>query len=259
MPSPFIYPSVQARVSEPEWQARVELAAFYRIVARYGMTDLTNNHITYKVPDTDAQFLINPFGLSYEEITASCLIRIDSKGEMLLQPDPCYGINPTGFVIHGAIHAARPEIKCIAHTHTRAGTAVSSMECGLLMFNQTALSLLGTVGYHAYEGLSLDRGEQARLADDLGRNYVLVLRNHGLLACGRSVAEAFIYLYNVEMSCRIQVDALASGAKLTQIDPAARSAVQAVYDKYRTSSTVGRMEWAAQLRWLDRHDSSYRE
>jgi ribulose-5-phosphate 4-epimerase/fuculose-1-phosphate aldolase len=254
----FVYPSVRAGVTEGEWNARVELAAFYRVVARHGMTDLTNNHITLKIPDAEDQFLLNPHGLAYDEITASSLVKIDSRGKILLQPDPAFGINFTGFVIHGAIHDARSDIRCVAHTHTRAGVAVSAMECGLLMLNQTSLSLAGQIGYHSYEGVSLDLAEQQRLAADLGSNFTLILRNHGLLACGRSVAEAFIMLYNLEMSCRIQVDAMACGNKLVPITPAAADAVKTMYKDYRALNSVGRLEWAAELRWLDGHDSSYR-
>jgi ribulose-5-phosphate 4-epimerase/fuculose-1-phosphate aldolase len=186
-------------------------------------------------------------------------MKIDDRGQVLIQPDQRFNINYTGFVIHGAIHGARTEIVCIAHTHTRAGIAVSCMECGLLMINQTSLSLSNAVAYHDYEGLSLNTEEQKRLVADLGGNYAMIMRNHGLLACGRSVAEAFINLYNLEASCRIQVDVLASGAKVSPISRAAADAVSSIYGKYRDTSTVGQMEWAAQLRWLDRHDPSYRE
>jgi ribulose-5-phosphate 4-epimerase/fuculose-1-phosphate aldolase len=259
MSNPFVYPSIRTRVSEVEWQSRVELAAFYRVVARYGMTDLTNNHITLKLADAPNHFLINPFGLSYDEITASSLLKIDRTGKIVVQPDPLYGLNQTGFIIHGAIHDARVEIACIAHTHTRAGVAVSCLECGLLTLNQTSLSLFGAVGYHDYEGLSLDLDEQHRLAADLGNHYVMILRNHGLLACGRSVAEAFINLYNLEMSCRIQIDALSCGRPLVSPAAQATDAVHAVYTQYRSTASVGQMEWAAELRWLDRYHPSYRE
>jgi ribulose-5-phosphate 4-epimerase/fuculose-1-phosphate aldolase len=256
----FTYPSVRAQVTEGEWRARVELAAFYRVVHRYGMTDLTNNHITLKVPDSEDHFLINPFGLSYDEITASSLVKIDSRGKMLLQPDSNFGINYTGFVIHGAVHGARPEITCVVHTHSRAGIAVSAMDCGLLMLSQTSLFMDGVVGYHDYEGLALDLDEQKRLIADLGTtNYAMILRNHGLLACGRTVAEAFINIYSLEMSCKIQVDAMASGAKIVPMSGASMKAVRTVFDKYRAMPVVGDMEWAAELRRLDKHDPTYRE
>jgi ribulose-5-phosphate 4-epimerase/fuculose-1-phosphate aldolase len=147
----------------------------------------------------------------------------------------------------------------VVHTHTRAGIAVSAMECGLLMLSQTSLFMDGVVGYHAFEGLALELDERKRLVADLGDNYAMILRNHGLLACGRSVAEAFINIYSLEMSCRLQVDAMASGTQLTHIEPAAMKATKIVFDRYRASNTVGRMEWAAELRKLDRIDPSYKE
>jgi ribulose-5-phosphate 4-epimerase/fuculose-1-phosphate aldolase len=227
---------VRAQVSDAEWQARIELAALYRAVHRYGLIDLIYNHITLKVPGTDDQFLVNPYGLSYDEITASSLMTIDSAGQILLQPDHGYGINYTGFVIHGAIHAARPEIHCVAHTHTRAGIAVSAMQCGVLPLSQSAMRFHGTIGYHAFEGFAVDLAEQARL-----------------------VEEAFVNLHQLEMVCRAQVDVLASGAAITPIGEEAIRASRAVLDRLRHSGNEGRLEWAAQLRWLERNQPDYRD
>jgi ribulose-5-phosphate 4-epimerase/fuculose-1-phosphate aldolase len=250
---------VRAQVSDAEWQARIELAALYRAVHRYGLIDLIYNHITLKVPGTDDQFLVNPYGLSYDEITASSLMTIDSAGQILLQPDHGYGINYTGFVIHGAIHAARPEIHCVAHTHTRAGIAVSAMQCGVLPLSQSAMRFHGTIGYHAFEGFAVDLAEQARLVEDLGEHDTMILRNHGLLACGRTVAQAFVNLHQLEMVCRAQVDVLASGAAITPIGEEAIRASRAVLDRLRHSGNEGRLEWAAQLRWLERNQPDYRD
>ena len=251
--------SLKSKVSEEEWKARVELAAFYRIVFRYGMSQLTNNHITLEVPGTDGEFLLNPWGLSYDEVTASSLMKIDAKGNVLLQPDHGLGLNYTGFVIHGAIHKARPELKCIAHTHTQAGIAVSTLDEGLMMINNSSLFLVDTVAYHDYEGPSTNLAEQERLVRDLGTNDVMVLYNHGLLACGRTVAEAFMNLHSLETSCRIQMDVLATGKKLRPLSPAAIDAMRSAIVDYRKSGRIGTMEWASEVRWLDRNDQSYRE
>lgn len=251
--------SMRASVSEAEWSARVELAAFYRAVHRYGMVDLIYNHITLKVPDAEGQFLVNPYGLSYDEIDASSLMKIDHDGQILLQPDHGFGINYTGFVIHGAIHAARPDIHCIAHTHTRAGIAVSAMACGVLPLSQSAMRFHGNIGYHAFEGFAVDRSEEERLVADLGEHDNLMLRNHGLLSCGRTVAQTFVHLHQLEMVCRAQVDVLASGAAVTPVDQAAIRASRAILDRLRFSGNEGRLEWAAELRWLDRNHPDYRD
>lgn len=251
--------SLRDKVAEDEWAARVELAAFYRIVSRYGMSQLTNNHITLRVPRSDGQFLLNPHGLSYDEITASSLMKINSDGEIALQPDHGLGINYTGYVIHGAIHDARPDTHCVAHTHSRSGTAVSSLECGLVLFNQSSQFLEGNVAYHDYEGPATNLEERERLVANLGTKDVLVLRNHGLLACGRTVAECFVNLFYAEMSCRAQIDAMSTGQKIIEVDPAAREAMRSSISAYRDSGHMGRMEWAAEMRWLDRTDISYRD
>jgi ribulose-5-phosphate 4-epimerase/fuculose-1-phosphate aldolase len=246
-------------VSEEEWEARIELAAFYRSVARLGMTDLIANHITLKVPGSEDEFLINPLGLYYDEVTASSLMKINAKGDIVLQPDHGYGINYTGFVIHGAIHEARPEITCVAHTHTRAGMAVSAMECGLLMLCQNSLFADECVGYHDYEGPALNLDERKRLKADLGDNYMMILRNHGLLACGRTVAETFVNLYQLETSCRVQVDAMAAGTRLTTVPEEARTITRDLFKKYRAAGAYGDLDWKAELRKLDKLDPSYRQ
>jgi ribulose-5-phosphate 4-epimerase/fuculose-1-phosphate aldolase len=250
--------SLRSQVTEEEWAVREELAAFYRVVHRYGMSQLTNNHITLKVPGAEDHFLLNPWGLSYDEITASSLMKIDLAGNIVLQPSHGLGINYTGFVIHGAIHGARPDIHCIVHTHTRAGIAVATMECGLLMLHNSAYYLADNVAYHDWEGPSLKVEEQQRLVDSLGDRDTMILRHHGLLACGRNVAEAFLNLHSLEFSCQIQIDVLGSGQSLRPPPPEAADEMREVMRGYRKSGQIGLVEWAAERRWLDRHDPSYR-
>ena len=249
---------VRERVSEAEWQMRVNLAACYRLVARYGMTDLIYNHITARVPGEPGHILINPYGYLYTEITASSLYKIDLDGNTVLKPDTHYSINHAGYVIHSAVHGARHDVKCVIHTHSRAGMAVSAMKCGLLPLTQTAMRFHGKLSYHPYEGPALDLAERERLVHDLGENDVMMLKNHGILACGRSVAEAFNQLYWLEMACKAQVDAMAANTELElpNADVAEKTAhlfapgVRRVY---------GEMEWEAMLRQLDREDGSYRD
>ena len=184
------FKSVKDQVSPEEWQARVELAACYRLVDQYEMTDLIYNHITARIPGTE-HLLINLYGLLYKEITASSLVKIDVEGEIIAKPDTDYGINKSGYVIHGAIHKARPEVKCVLHTHTRAGIAVSAMNCGLLPLSQTSIRFHDHIGYHDFEGPAVDLDERERIVKDLGQHNALIMRNHGLLTCGPSVPEAF--------------------------------------------------------------------
>jgi ribulose-5-phosphate 4-epimerase/fuculose-1-phosphate aldolase len=248
---------VRDRVSGEEWQMRVDLAACYRLVARYGMTDLIYNHITARVPGEDGHILINPYGFLYTEITASGLYKIDLDGNVVLKPDTHYGINHAGYVIHSAVHGARHDIACVIHTHSRAGMAVSAMKCGLLPLTQTAMRFHNRVSYHDYEGPAIDLDERPRLVRDLGTNDVMMLRNHGILACGRSVAEAFNILYWLEMACKAQVDAMAANTELTFPggDTAERTAHLFAPGVRRT---YGEMEWEAMLRQLGREDASYR-
>ena len=208
------FPSLKGRVSDAEWETRVALAACYRLVDLFGMSDLTYNHITARIPGTDDHLLINLYGLLYREITASSLVKIDLEGNILHKPDTDYGINKSGYVIHGAIHKARPDVKCIIHTHTRAGMAVSAMKCGLLPLNQTAIRFHGHIGYHDYEGPAINLDERVRIVENLGPHNALVMRNHGLLTCGPTIPQAFNTMYQLEMSARAQVDAMAAGTDL---------------------------------------------
>ncbi|GAA4343559.1 class II aldolase/adducin family protein [Pigmentiphaga soli] len=244
------FPSVRETVSREEWQARLELAACYRLVDLFGMTDLIYNHITLRIPNTEDHLLINLYGLLYKEITASSLVKIDLEGNILSKPPTDYGINKSGYVIHGAIHAARHDVKCIIHTHTRAGIAVSAMECGLLPMSQTSIRFVDHLAYHAYEGPAIDLAERERLVADLGQHNAMILRNHGLLTCGPSAAEAFNLLYNLELSCRAQVDALAGGTKLQLPTPEVLARTAHLYQP-GTRRPYGVLEWPAMLRLLE--------
>ena len=240
------FPSVKDQVSPDEWAARVELAACYRLVDRYGMTDMIYNHITSKVPGTE-HFLVNLYGLLYKEITASSLVKIDLDGEVIWKPDTDYTYNRSGYVIHGAIHGARPDVGAIIHTHTRAGMAISSQKRGLLSLTQTSMRFAGHMGYHDYEGPAINKAEQKRLVNDLGHHSAMILKNHGLLTCGPTVPEAFNLMYQLEMSCRAQVDALSAQVTEPDDDVVAHTANQYQPGVRRP---YGVLEWPAMLRRL---------
>lgn len=269
--------SVRSQVGAQEWQTRVDLAACYRLLSVYGMTDLIYNHVSARIPGEGEHYLINPYGMLYDEITASSLVKIDVEGQTLLQPDHGYNVNVAGFYLHAPIHKARPDVQCIIHTHTRAGTAVSALEEGLLPLSQTAMRFAGRVAYHDFEGPAISGAECDRVVRDLGDQDILVLRNHGLLACGRSIAQAFNAMYWLENACRIQVDALACNRALRMPTPeAVRNTVTCfagteitLLNESTTNPTLaaearvdkggyGGLEWAALLRRLDRIDPSYR-
>jgi ribulose-5-phosphate 4-epimerase/fuculose-1-phosphate aldolase len=251
--------SMRSRCSEAEWDARIDLAACYRLVELYGMSDMMANHISARVPGEDNAFLINPYGMLYEEITASSLIKVDLEGKILAKPDfgeLDYGINQAGYILHSAIHAARHEIACVIHTHTWANMAVSALECGLLPMTQTAMRFL-KIGYHDYQGVVLDNAEQASLVRDLGGAEALILRNHGALTVGRTVGEAFNWMHRLELACRSQLAALASGRGLLAVPP---QVLEATWNNYQrgTRRPYGLMEWPALLRKLDRLDPGFR-
>jgi ribulose-5-phosphate 4-epimerase/fuculose-1-phosphate aldolase len=246
------FKSVKDEVSAEEWQARVQLAAAYRLVDLYGMTDLIYNHITVRIPGTE-HLLINLYGLLYKEITASSLAKIDVEGGIIWKPETDYGINNAGYVIHGAIHKARPDVACVTHTHTRAGMAVSSMACGLLPLNQTSIRFHGNIGYHDYEGPAINTDERQRIVQSLGQHNALIMRNHGLLTCGPDIPQAFNLLYQLEMSCRAQVDAMAARTEL--LVPADEILDRTVH-LYRpgTRRPYGVLEWPAMIRRLQAED-----
>jgi len=253
-------PSLKTEVTPQEWQARVDLAACYRLTAHYGMSDMMANHITLRIPGQEHAFLTNPYGMMYEEMTASCLVKIDHDGEVLYMPDfgdLNYGLNKPGFILHSAVHKARPEVNCIIHTHTAAGLAVSSLACGMLPINQTAMRFLN-VSYHDYMGVVLDMAEQEVLVHDLGTTDAMVLRNHGLLTCGRSVGEAFNWMHRMELSCRAQLAAMACN---TPLQPVSQQVLDETFMNYQpqTRRPFGVMEWPGLLRMLDRMDPSFRD
>lgn len=249
--------SLKDKVSPDEWEARVNLAACYRLVALYGMTDMIANHISVRVPGQRGQFLINAYGLFYEEITASSLYKIDLDGEVILPPDLDLSFNRAGFVVHSAIHAARHDVDCVIHTHTPMGMAVSAMKCGLLPLTQTAMRF-ASVAYHDYESVAVDLGERERLARDLGQADVMILRNHGLVACGPSIPEAFSNIYRLELACRTQVAAMSCGTELVIPPPEVIERTHHLY-KPTTRRPWGVLEWPGLLRMLDRRDPSYRD
>ncbi|MDP6565765.1 MAG: class II aldolase/adducin family protein [Alphaproteobacteria bacterium] len=244
-------------VSAAEWEQRVKLAAVYRIFARLGWDDLIYTHISARVPGPEGHFLINPFGLMYEEVTASNLVKIDLAGERV-DPDEPNQINYAGYIIHSAVHEVHAAIHCVIHLHTDAGVAVASQRDGLLPLSQFNLFQYGGVAYHDYEGLALDADEKQRLVADLGECRMMILRNHGTLTVGETVEEAFFHMYNLERACAIQIAARAGGAELALIP-------EAVMAEYRRDKPVGSrfggfgaLELAAWMRKLDRQEPDFR-
>lgn len=248
--------SIKMQVSDEEWKARVDLAACYRIVAMYGWDDLVFTHISARVPGGEDHFLINPYGLLFEEITASSLVKVDLNGEKVL--DSPHPVNPAGFVIHSAIHASREDAGCVLHTHTKAGIAVSAQADGLLPISQTSLFPYVTLGYHNYEGVALNDDEKPRLVADLGMNNALILRNHGLLTTAPTVADAFLFMYVLETACQIQIMAQSGGSELVQVPEPVIAGIQAQAEQV-TKGLGGALVWPALLRKLDRRDASFRD
>jgi ribulose-5-phosphate 4-epimerase/fuculose-1-phosphate aldolase len=245
--------SMKEVVSAEEWQLRVDLAACYRLVALYGWSDLVFTHISARVPGPEHQFLINPYGLMFDEITASSLVKVDQQCNKLSESP--FPVNPAGFVIHSAIHAARLDIGCVLHTHSRAGVAVSAQRCGVLPISQQSTFVLASLGYHAYEGIAVRDDEKARLQSDLAHNQFLMLRNHGLLTVGKTVPDAFLAMYTFENTCRIQIDAQAGG-ELVRFDPHIMEGLA----QARQKATLGQgsnIAWPALIRKLDRIDPGY--
>ena len=243
-------------VTEQEWQTRVDLAAAYRLVALYGWDDLIFTHISSRVPGGEHHFLLNPYGMMFEEVTASSLVKVDLAGNKVMESP--YFVNPAGFTIHSAVHAAREDALCVMHLHTDYGIAVSAQREGLLPISQQAMLALQSLAYHDYEGLALNEDEKPRLVSDLGDKNHMILRNHGLLTVGRSPAEAFLAMFLLERACKIQILAQSGNSELVRVpDPIVRlveSQVKAV--------TVGQgaaLTWPGLLRKLDRIDASYRD
>jgi ribulose-5-phosphate 4-epimerase/fuculose-1-phosphate aldolase len=250
----LIAPAAPPAMSHEERQTRIDLAAAYRLVAHYGWDDLIFTHISARVPGPDHHFLINPYGMLFSEITASSLVKVDLEGSKV--GDSTYDINPAGFTIHSAVHAAREDARCVLHLHTLAGVAVSCQEHGLLPINQIAMVLNGRVGHHDYEGIALDHDERPRLVDDLGDNSALLLRNHGTLTVGATVAEAFLTMYFFERACAIQIAALAGGTPLrVPGDDVQRVVQQQAGYGY---AKIAQLAWTPLLRMLDAKDPSYK-
>ena len=252
-----IQPSIRERVSEGEWQVRVDLAACYQLGAIYKWTDLIYTHFSGRVPGTE-EFLINPYGMMFDEITASNLVKIDIEGNIIEDPLGL-GVNQAGFIIHSCIHKARPEINCVIHTHTRSGVAVSAMKCGLLPISQHAMLVQSDIAYHDYEGVALYMEEQDRMARDLGKiAKAMILRNHGLLALGETVRDAFEVMYYLDCACQIQIDAMAGGLHNVQLmtDAAAQESTKQLR---RTGRPASHKDWPALLRMLDRRGVRYAE
>jgi ribulose-5-phosphate 4-epimerase/fuculose-1-phosphate aldolase len=246
----------RAGMTAEEWRLRVDLAAAYRLAAIYGWTDLNNTHFSARVPGPEHHFLLNPFGMLFDEITASSLIKVDEEGNVLGDSD--YPANPAGFIIHGAIHMAVPRANCILHTHSRFGTAVAMQKQGLLPASQKALTVMGWLGYLDFEGPALDAGERPRIVADLGDRNILILRNHGLLTVGETVGEAFVWMYRIETACRQQIDALSGGSELSPLSPETQQkSIELGRRMYGKGGfiEVGR-EWPALLRQLERHSGT---
>ncbi len=248
--------TVREQISDEEWQIRVNLAACYRLIAAYGWDDLVFTHVSARVPGPDEHFLINAYGLLFEEMTASCLVKIDLGGEKVL--DSPYAVNPAGFVIHSAVHEAREDVACDMHTHTRAGIAVSAQVDGLLPISQTSLFPLVSLAYHDYEGIALNEDEKPRLVADLGGNNAMILHNHGLLTTGKTIADAFLMMYVLETACQIQLLAQSTAGELIQVAQPIVAGIQAQAEQV-TRGLGGDLVWPALLRKLDRIDPSFRE
>jgi ribulose-5-phosphate 4-epimerase/fuculose-1-phosphate aldolase len=250
-------PSRQNEVSPEEWALRVDLAAAYRLVAAFKWDDLVFTHISARLPGSHDSFLINPYGLMFDEITASSLIKVDAQGNKLDESE--FPVNPAGFTIHSAIHSARHDAQCVMHTHTLNGIAVSAQKGGLLPISQQSIFVLSSLSYHDYEGVALRDDEKPRLVADLGvDNNYLMLRNHGLLTLGRSVADAFLAMYLFETVCTIQVRAMAGGSELVRVDPRIISTAAEQARVATRGVGGGALAWPGLLRRLDRMDPSFR-
>jgi len=253
------FKSLKGKVSAAEWESRVDCACAYRLVRHYGMDDMIYNHISASIPGAE-EFLLNPMGMSYDEICASSLIKVDLKGKVLWEPEFPKGLgykfNIAGYVIHGAIHEAKPELHCVIHTHSLAGMAVASLKKGLLPMTQTAMRF-AKVAYHEYEGVVLEMDERERLLKNLGDSDVMLLRNHGTLAVGRTVAEAFNNAYRLERACRTQLLAQSAKDEILLPTPSVVEKTSHLY-KPEVRRPMGVLEWPAMRRLADRLDPSYK-
>ena len=244
------------RFPDAEWQMRVDLAACYRLADLFGYSDIVWNHITAKVPGHE-RFLINRFGFRFDEVTASNLVTVDLDGQVVDAGSATSedDINVTGFVIHSAVHAARPDVQCVMHSHAEGGLAVSALKEGLLPMVQDAMPFFGRIAYHDYEGLSVDTAERERLAADLGPHMAMILRNHGLLTCGETVGEAFMHMYYLERACKVQMQVLASGREFTLPPPEVCERASRQYEQF----PFGKYEWPALVRLAEQRSPGFRE
>ena len=248
--------SVRDRISDEEWRTRIDLAACYRLIALHGWDDLVFTHVSARVPGPEEHFLINAYGLLFEEMTASSLVKVDLDGNVVLESP--HFINPAGFTIHSAVHAARDDVGCVLHTHTKAGVAMSAQADGLLPLSQTSLFPLASIAYHDYEGVALNEDEKPRLVADLGGNNFLILRNHGLLTAAATIADAFLYMYLLETACQTQLLAQSGGVELIRIDDRILAGILEQAEEV-TKGLGGQLAWPGLLRRLDRLDPSYRD
>lgn len=246
---------IKSQVSEQEWQLRVDLAACYRIIAHYGWDDLVFTHISARIPGDNPEFLINPYGMFFEEVTASSLVKVDLQGNKLM--DSPYEINPAGFNIHSAVHEAREDAHCVLHLHTNAGVAISALKDGLVPLSQQSLFPLSGLSYHGYEGIALNPDEKARLVADLGETNFMILRNHGLLTCAGTIADAFLFMYVLQRACEIQLMAQSTGKELVSIPAPILAGIQAQADQV-THAAGGLLAWPGILRKLERLDPSFK-
>ncbi len=247
--------SMKSQVSDVEWALRVDLAACYRAVSMYGWDDSVFTHISVRIPGPEHHFLINPYGVGFDEMTASALVKIDSK--CVPQHATDYPVNPAGFTIHGAIHAIREDAGCVIHTHTRAGVGVAAQKHGLLPISQQASVVMASLCYRDYEGIALNHDEIPRLQKDLGNHTAMILRNHGLLTVGETVGDAFHSMYVLETACQIQIAALAGGADLIQVDPSVLAVNKANMAAARAGRSAGALAWPATKRRVDRRLPGY--
>jgi ribulose-5-phosphate 4-epimerase/fuculose-1-phosphate aldolase len=249
-----LYPSVQDQVSDEEWEMRVNLAASYRLVELFDMSDMTRTHISARVPGEDT-FLLNPYGLMFSEVTASSLIKVDHEGNEINNSGP-YKINPAGFTIHSAVHAHSHEFACVLHTHSEAGMAISAMGCGLLPISQHSMRFYNRISYHDYEGIALNLEERERLINDLGDNSNMILRNHGFLTAGRTVADAFSQVFYLEKCAKSQIQAM-SAVGLDGLVMPSPEVCEHTAQQFERNTNFSQLDWPGHLRRLDELDPSY--
>jgi len=254
-PGIIVLPSLKSKVSEMEWHTRVDLAACYRLVELVGMSDMVNSHISARIPGTE-EFLINPYGWLFDEVTASSLVKINLEGNIIGRVVEDLTINPAGYVVHSAVHAVRPDVGCVIHSHTRAGCAVAALKCGLLPISQKAMRFYGNIAYHPYESVVVNLEERQRLATHLGDKEAMILLNHGLLTANKTIQEGFNAHLALNRACEFQVDAMGCHSELEIPSDEIKELTRHLY-KPETRRPYGMLEWPALLRLLDRRNPGY--